>query len=104
MSSVTSDSWLGHKLKRTPTYVTCDVHKAFIYAKMLDDGKCQMKMIANADPHIEYIPQRLINWGLKNVIWVYIRYIASKAEKLPEEYQKLIEEKKEYYDELMRRI
>jgi uncharacterized protein (UPF0335 family) len=46
----------------------------------------------------------LINWALKNVIWVYLRYIANKAEKLPEEYKLLIEEKKDYYDELMRKI
>ena len=104
MSSVEGGTWLGHKLKRNTNYVNADIHKAFIYAKMLENNQCQLKMIINADPHIEYIPQRLINWGLKNVIWVYIRYISSKAEKLPEEYKKLIEEKKDYYDELVRRI
>jgi hypothetical protein len=46
----------------------------------------------------------LINWALKNVIWVYLRYIGKKAENLPEEYKLLIEEKKDYYDELMRKI
>ena len=63
-----------------------------------------MKMICNADPHLDYIPQKLINWALKNVIYVYLSYIGKKAQNLPEEYKKLIEEKKEYYDELIRRI
>jgi hypothetical protein len=35
---------------------------------------------------------------------VYLGYIGQKAANLPDEYKKLIEEKKEYYDELMRRI
>ncbi len=104
MSSIEGDSWLGHHLKRNSNYVTVDIHKAFIYAKLLDDNRCQMKMICNADPHLDYIPQRLINWALKNVIHVYLRYIKSKTENLPDEYKKLIEEKKEYYDELIRRI
>ena len=34
----------------------------------------------------------------------YLRYIGKKAENLPEEYKMLIEEKKDYYDELMRKI
>ena len=35
---------------------------------------------------------------------MYLGYIGQKAANLPDEYKKLIEEKKEYYDELMRRI
>ena len=104
MSSVDSDTWLGYPIARTKGNVTIDVNKAFVYARMLDENRCVMKMIVNADPHIDYIPQRLINWCLKHVIGVFLKYIAKKAVKLPDEYQKLIEEKKEYYDELVRRI
>jgi hypothetical protein len=71
---------------------------------MLGENRCMMKMICNADPHMDYIPQKLINWALKNVIYVYLGYIGQKAKNLPDEYKKLIEEKKDYYDELIRRI
>ena len=104
MSSIEGDSWLGHKLIRNPAIVTADVHKAFGYAKMLGENRCMFKMICSADPHLDYIPQKLINWALKNVIYVYLGYIGQKAKNLPDEYKKLIEEKKEYYDELIRRI
>jgi hypothetical protein len=32
MSSIEGDNWLGHTLKRNASYVTIDMHKAFIYA------------------------------------------------------------------------
>lgn len=102
MSSAKGDNWLGTKLNRNPSYVTTDVHKAFIYAKPVgdDNKKCIMKMIMNADPHIDYIPQTLINWGLKNVIGVFIGFIQKKSENLSDTYKKLIEEKKEFYDKI----
>ena len=56
MSSVVGDSWLGNEIERNKKYVTTDIHKAFIYAKRLSDERCLMKMVINADPHIDYIP------------------------------------------------
>jgi hypothetical protein len=56
MSTVDDDSWLGLPLKRHPKYVRVDVHRSFIYAKILDDNRCLMKMVLNGDPHIPYIP------------------------------------------------
>lgn len=63
-----------------------------------------MKMIINADPHIDYIPKKLMDWALKHVIGVFLKHINSKAKKLPEEYLNLIKEKEDYYAELMRRV
>ena len=61
-------------------------------------------MIVNGDPQIDYIPQTLINWCLKNVIGVFLRQINKRCKNLSEEYLKLMEEKKDYYAELMRKI
>ena len=93
MSSVDTEgsSWLGNEIKNNSSYVYTDIHKAFIYAEVLDENRCRMKMIINADPHVDFIPQKLINWCLKNVIGVFLKYIASKAKNLPEEYKSLIE-------------
>jgi hypothetical protein len=56
MSSPTSDEWLGYKINPTKGLVVCDFHKGFIHAKALPDGKCLLKFIFNADPHLDYIP------------------------------------------------
>lgn len=104
MSTIEEDEWMGVTLKRHPKYVRADVHRSFIYAKILDDNRCLMKMVINGDPHIVCIPQKLINWALKNVIGVFVKYLGSKAKNLPEEYLKLIEEKEEYYSALMDKI
>ena len=55
--------------------MTTDIHKAFIYAEVIDENNCRLKMIINADPHIDYIPKALMNWALKNVIGVFLRKI-----------------------------
>lgn len=77
-----------------------DIEKALIEAKVVSESKCRMKMVINIDPHIDYIPTSLFNKGLKNFFSVFLNFLVSKAENLPEEYIKLMEEKKEYYDEL----
>jgi hypothetical protein len=97
MSTVNEDSWFGTPVNKNKDYVSADINKALIYAKIIDDNTTLVKIIVNADPHIDYIPQRLINWGLKNCVGVFMRYIARKTKNLPEEYKKLMEEKKEYY-------
>ncbi|TNV77941.1 hypothetical protein FGO68_gene8534 [Halteria grandinella] len=104
MCTVDEDSWLGVALKRNPKYVRVDVHRSFIYAQMLDPTHCTLKMVINGDPHITFIPQKLINFTLKNVIGVFIRQIGKKAQKLPQEYVDLIEQKSEYYEAIMRKI
>jgi hypothetical protein len=35
MNSIEGDTWFGKKIERNPENVTCDIHKAFIYAKNL---------------------------------------------------------------------
>lgn len=56
MSSVEGDKWFGHDLKRDPNTVETEVHKAFMYAKALNPNQCVLKMIVNANPHLDYIP------------------------------------------------
>ncbi|CDW81454.1 protein kinase domain protein [Stylonychia lemnae] len=104
LSSVEKDSWFGTSIQRDPKCVYMDIHKAFIYAKALDKNTSVLKMIQNVDPHLDYIPQALINFGMKNLIGVFIGQIRKRCENLPEEYLKLMEEKKEFYDEIYRKV
>lgn len=58
----------------------------------------------NGDPHLDFIPQSLINWGVKNVAFVFLKMIKNRSEKLPDSNKKLIEEKKEFYDKVRERL
>ena len=64
------------------------MHKAFIYSKSLGENKCLMKLVLNANPHLsEKIPQRLIDWGMRNVIGVVVNRVRARCENLPDVYK-----------------
>jgi hypothetical protein len=56
MSSVEGDSWLGNKFSRNSDNVTTQVHKSFMCVEPISSTQCRLKMIINADPHLDYIP------------------------------------------------
>lgn len=56
LSSAEGDDWFGHNIQRNKNYVETHVHKAFIYVKSITKETCLLKMIINADPHLDYIP------------------------------------------------
>ena len=56
------------------------------------------------DPHLDMIPQSLINFIMKNVIGVILKFIQKKGQKLPQVYHDLMAEKKDFYDEVFRRV
>ena len=104
MSSITGDSWLGHEIKRDPNMVAVDVHKAAFYVKSLAEDRQLLKIIVNADPHLDYIPKRLINFGLRSVCGVFLNRLETKSQNLTEEYIKLLEEKKDFYDAVIEKM
>ena len=83
MSSAHGEEWFGHKLRKNPKMVTTDVHKAFIYAKAPTKDTTILKMMMNLDPHLDMIPQSLINFIMKNVIGTILGFIQKKSQKLP---------------------
>ena len=91
---------MGQQAKRNADVVFMEFHKAFMYAKYLEPDKCLLKMVMNIDPHMAYLPQTLLNWGMKNLASVYLKYIQSRAENLPEVYKVLMEQKKDFYDKV----
>ena len=76
------------------------MHKAAFYVKSLGEDRQLLKIIVNADPHLDYIPKRLINFGLRSVCGVFLNMLEKKSQTLSDEYVKLIEEKKEFYEEV----
>ena len=59
-----------------------------------------IKIIANADPKLTYIPVRLINFAMRNVCSVFLNLLETKAVQLGDEYHQLIAEKSDFYDEV----
>jgi hypothetical protein len=45
-----------------------------------------------------------MNWAMKNIIGIFLGFIKSKAENLPEIYVKLMEERKDFYDSIRDKI
>lgn len=46
-----------------------------------------LKIIANADPKLNYIPVRLINFVMRNVCGVFLNMVEQKARDLSDEYK-----------------
>ena len=49
-----------------------------------------LKIIANADPKLKFIPARLINFAMRNVCGVFLNLVENKSQNLTEEYLQLI--------------
>ncbi len=63
-----------------------------------------LKIIANADPKLRFIPQRLINFALRNCCSVALNMIERMSQNLPDEYHRLIAEKEEFYTAVREKI
>ena len=55
MNSI-SDSFLGHKIEKDPKTVEALISFCTIYIEKLDENKCIMRMICNADPQMTKVP------------------------------------------------
>lgn len=95
------DKWANYEIKRGQGgLVTADINTGFIYLKKKAENQCEFKMVFDIDNHIDFIPQRLIDYSMKKIIGVFNSMIASRSEKLDKCYTKLWEEKKEFYDKV----
>lgn len=81
-----------------------DITRGFIIAKVPSKDQTHVRMIATTDPHLQSIPQTLINFMVKTIFPKLIRAIFERGNKLPETYDKLIEEKAESYNALFEKI
>lgn len=57
-----------------------------------------IKIIANADPKLNFVPQRIINFAMRHVCEIFLNLVDDKSKNLSEEYLQLIQEKQEFYD------
>jgi len=75
LSSVDGNSWMGNRTERDKKLVEIDIKKAFVMMQPIGPNLTKLRIIANVDPHIDYIPQRIMNYAMKNMLGVYLGYI-----------------------------
>jgi hypothetical protein len=76
-----------------------------MFFRYIDENTCLFRAIFNADPHMTYIPQWLINFGLKTVVYMILEKVKKKSEKFEgTELEDKVKENKYLYDEIRRRL
>eukprot|EP00354_Favella_ehrenbergii_P003252 CAMPEP_0170459672 /NCGR_PEP_ID=MMETSP0123-20130129/6281_1 /TAXON_ID=182087 /ORGANISM="Favella ehrenbergii, Strain Fehren 1" /LENGTH=141 /DNA_ID=CAMNT_0010724333 /DNA_START=531 /DNA_END=957 /DNA_ORIENTATION=- len=80
--------------------VYADLHRGAFMVQSIGPNTQVLKVIANADPKLNYIPQSLINFAMRNVCGVFLNLVESKARDLTDEYKQLIAEKADFYEQV----
>lgn len=57
-----------------------EVPRAFVHLKPISPSRVQVRMLFSGDPHIDYVPQTLISWAVKTIVWKFMVTMKSKAE------------------------
>jgi len=60
--------------------------------------------VVNADPKLPYIPTSFINFGLRQGCGVFLELLQNKSVKLDPEYEQLLLDKPEFYDEIRKKM
>lgn len=87
-------------VQKNPKTVEIQINYLSIYIEVLNDNKHKIRFLMNLDPKFDKLPDMLINNFMKVVVVIYLKTIASKAEKLSDQYKKLIAEKPEFYAQI----
>jgi hypothetical protein len=105
MSSVHTPSWFGFdKYEHRKGTVEAHIHRSFLYCQYISPTESRVKVICNADPHVAFIPQRVINWALKHVIGLFLTLLQKRSVNLSKEYVALIKEKRAFYQTVRNKL
>ena len=94
------DEWLGTKIDRDPKTSEMIYGMSMGYIKPLAKDQSLLKFIIHANPKLDFIPEGLIDWGIKLVALPFINFICDMASKLPAFYKECIISDKEHYNRL----
>lgn len=86
------------------TLVRGDLVKGFMYVEHIDQDSCWFHGYINFNPKFAYLPDWLLNFSVKRIMYVMIGRIQNKEVFEKESLKKRIEERKEYYDKIRDRI
>ena len=80
--------------------------KGFMFAQYIDDENCWFHGLINVNPNFAVIPDFLINFTVKRVIYIIMGKMQSAAglQSSLEVFQKRKEDRKEYYEKLKEKL
>lgn len=72
--------------------------KSMGYLKPLGPNKTQMKFLLNCNPQIDYIPNSMLEWGIKTISGAFLSFLANTFTTLPDKHRERLEMHKWKYD------
>lgn len=103
---VTSPSYLGVTMPEPEAgLIRADVPIGCINIMMLESNRTQVSFVAKTNPHLALIPQSLVNYAEKHVVFYLLQMIREKCRTYAgSEYERRVAVKTEYYERLRTRI
>mmetsp|Transcript_1920 Transcript_1920/g.1378 ORF Transcript_1920/g.1378 Transcript_1920/m.1378 type:complete len:228 (-) Transcript_1920:94-777(-) len=98
--TVNAEKWFGKEMPRTKGAVFMEFHKGFCLMKPISEKKTVFKFIFNVDPHFEYIPPFIMNFGMKRAIPYVTESFFANSKQLP----LYLQESRNYRPELYSRL
>lgn len=84
---------MGYEVKKNPKLVTTHINKGFVTVEKISEEKSYMQILFNIDIHLDYIPERVFNYGAVNICTQIIEFIKKAAENPPENHRKAKKER-----------
>ena len=78
------------EIKRDPQIAEMLYGMSMGYIKPLSKDQTLLKFIIHANPKLDFIPEGLIDWGIKLVALPFINFICDMASTIPSFYKEFI--------------
>ena len=106
MKTVKSATFLGMPVPApNRDLVPIEVHLACMNIKYIDPTHTELSLILRSNPNMPLIPQWLINWATKKIIWYFMDAARTQALHFAgSEYERRVQSKPEYYQEIKDRL
>jgi len=99
------DIW-GFDPKLVPQHnlVEATMHKGFMYMEHIDENSCWYHGMINIDPNFTFLPDWILNFTVKRLIYVIMGKMQNKDFFENELIKKRMTERPEFYDKLRTRL
>ena len=99
-----SKHWGVEEPPENTEFIRARMIKGFMYVEHIDDNNCWFHGYINIDPKFDYIPDFVINFTIKRVLYVLIGKLQSKEIFENDILKKRISEKPEFYEKLKNKL
>ena len=93
-------SWFGTTLTRNNDAEELFFDRCFAYIKPLGPNKTLFRLILNVNPGLAYVPDTLIDWGIKTVSGTFINYLVDQCTHMPSVYGEYMAKHREQFEDL----